>query len=353
MRVGIVGGGVNGLSCAWHLAARGHRVTLLERGRLMDATSRASSKLLHGGLRYLENGEVRLVREALRERDAWLRRAPQHTRPLRLVMPIYRKGRRSAAVIAAGLALYRLLAGPNSFPGAKWRSARELCVADPRLESAGLRGGFEFSDAQMDDYALGLWIAEQARSSGAELREFAAVRSATPEGNVGFEDGSEEQFDRVLNVAGPWAERLLAESGVRSPINLDLVRGSHLEVAEICPQAYLLEVPEERRIFFVLSWQGGTLIGTTEVRQSLDEPVICSPEEERYLLAAYHRYRPGAAPVVTGRFAGLRPLLRSADDPSRATREYALHRSGRLVTVFGGKWTTATALAAKVEEIMQ
>jgi glycerol-3-phosphate dehydrogenase len=352
IRVGIVGGGINGLCCAWRLAKHGYQVTLFERGLLMGATSRASSKLLHGGLRYLENGELRLVREALRERDAWLRRVPAHTHPVRLVMPLYRDGRRSATAVAVGLALYRLLAGSDSLPGARWRSAKDLCVADPKLKPAGLRGGFEFSDGQMDDFALGLWVAEQARACGAELREGTGVVGVTQDGHIRLRDGGVESFDRIVNVAGPWAERLLEQSGLSSSVHLDLVRGSHIEIEAACPQAYLLEVPGERRIFFVLPWKGRTLVGTTEVRQSLDDPVECSPQEEAYLLSAYRHYFPDVSAIVCGRFAGLRPLLRSAEDPTRATREYALQRTERLITVFGGKWTTAVALAAKVEEML-
>lgn len=122
----------------------------------------------------------------------------------------------------------------------------------------------------------------------------------------------------------------------------------HLILAQPCKQAYLLEAPNDRRIFFVLPWQGNTLVGTTEGRQRLNEPIACSPEEQNYLLDAWVHYFPGLQPNVIGTFAGLRPLLRSAQDPNKATREYAIHRTGKLVTVLSGKWTTAMALADKV-----
>lgn len=349
MQVGIVGGGINGLCCAWHFANRGHHVTLYERDRVMHGTSRTSSKLLHGGLRYLENGEFRLVREALRERDAWLKRAPELTRPLRLMMPIYRGNRRRRFMVAMGLFLYDRLAGKSELPGACWRSARELLAVDPALESRGLLGGYEFSDGQMDDYALGLWVAEQARAAGVEIAESREVLRVDTDGRVTTSDGASTLYDRVLNVAGPWAARLLENSGIESPYALDLVRGSHIVLAQGSRQAYLLEVPGERRIFFALPWKQGTLVGTTEVRQRLDECITCSDEEHDYLLAAYRHYWPATEPTVTERFAGIRPLLRSARNPTRASREYAIHRSGNVVTVFGGKWTTAMSLAQKVE----
>lgn len=129
---------------------------------------------------------------------------------------------------------------------------------------------------------------------------------------------------------------------------MTLVRGSHLIVDAPCSQAYLLEVPGERRIFFVLPWKGMTLIGSTEVRQELDEPIECTPVEREYLLSAYHHYFPDGRPVIIDSFAGLRPLIHTSDDANRMTREYAIHREGRLVTVLGGKWTTSLALAGQV-----
>lgn len=348
MDIGVVGGGINGLCCAWRLASQGHQVSIYERGRLLNATSSASSKLLHGGLRYLENGEFRLVREALRERDAWIRRVPKIAKPIRLVMPVYKESCRPGWMISTGLFLYDHLAGKSFLPKAKHMSSKDILQRDPAIKSSGLLGGYEFSDGQMDDKALGQWVAEQISSLGVTIAEHSEVTSVATDGSIKFAGHQCVVHDRVLNVTGPWAEQLLRRSGVKSPYKLDLVRGSHLIFAEACKQAYLLEVPGERRIFFVLPWKGKTLIGTTEVRQTFEDPVICNEEEKRYLLNAYRHYFSSNAPEVIDSFAGLRPLLHSADDPSKATREYALYRNGKLLTVLGGKWTTAMALAEKV-----
>jgi len=317
---------------------------------LMGATSRASSKLLHGGLRYLENREFRLVREALHERDGWLQRAPQHAHPIRLAYPIYKNGRRPRWMVGAGMRLYDLLAGRTShLPPAAWHDAAALRAQDPRLRADGLRGGYLFSDGLMDDHALGLWVAQQAVAAGVTVCEHAPVDAVDTAGGVTV-GGARAEFDRVVNVAGPWAVALLERSGIGCPYRLDLVRGSHLVLDAPCPQPYLLEAPGERRIFFVLPWQGKTLVGTTEVRQGLTDPIVCSAAEEAYLLRAYAHYFPGATPEVVERFAGVRPLLQSAADPGRATREYVFCRDGRLVTVLGGKWTTALALGRQVGE---
>jgi glycerol-3-phosphate dehydrogenase len=348
MEIGIIGGGINGLCCAWQLAKQGHQVQLYERDTLMNATSRASSKLLHGGLRYLENREFRLVREALRERDAWIKRAPHLAQPLRLVMPVYQQSCRPRWMIALGMFLYDHLVGNSLLPKAKRLSAQELLRRDPTLKCDGLLCGYEFSDGQMDDRALGLWVAEEAKQTGVNITEKIAVTAITPDGLITTAKGETHRYDRLINVAGPWAQHLLKQSGLDSPYQLDLVRGSHLILNQPCSQSYLLEAPNDRRIFFILPWHGNTLVGTTEVRQLLEEKIECSKEEQKYLLNALDYYFPGNPASILDTFAGLRPLLRSAQDPSKATREYAIHRTGNLLSVFGGKWTTAMALANKV-----
>jgi glycerol-3-phosphate dehydrogenase len=352
MNIGIIGGGINGLCCAWVLANAGHNVCLYERHTLLHATSRSSSKLLHGGLRYLENGEFRLVREALRERDGWLRRNPQFAWPIRLIMPIYRNSRRNRLLVGAGLFLYDRLAGQNLLPKTSWLSTKQILSRDPNLKDQDLIGGYEFYDAQMDDLALGRWVADQLKDIGVNILENTEISKVTTEGDVVFKDLSMMKYDFVLNVAGPWAYDLLEKSHIDSPYTLDLVRGSHLILNQGCKQAFLLEVPGQRRIIFVLPWKQKTLLGTTEIRQSITDPIICSNAEKDYLLDSYRYYWPDADPQIVETFSGVRPLIRSATDPNRATREYAVYRAGRLLTVFGGKWTTAMALANKVNALI-
>lgn len=350
MRIAVVGGGINGLACAWKLAHAGHEITLFERDKLMQATSRSSSKLLHGGLRYLENGEIGLVREALSERDQWLARAPHLAKPLPMIYPIFKSGRRSKWLVGVGVWMYRWLSHASVLPAPRWLARKEILQSRPTLKSSGLIGGYQLYDGQMDDYSLGLWVGEQSRKLGVTIHENVAVEKIDRNGMLYTQDGEIHAFDRIINVAGPWAEKLLQQSGLSSPIKLDLIRGSHIVVRRHCEQAYLLEVPGERRIFFVLPWQGKTLIGTTEVRQQLDELIECSKAEIDYLINAYNHWMVEhvAESDIEGTFAGVRPLLTSADDPSRATREYAIRREGQLINVFGGKWTTSCALADRV-----
>jgi glycerol-3-phosphate dehydrogenase len=350
MKIAVVGGGINGVMSAWVLAARGCSVELYERDALMGATSSASTKLLHGGLRYLEHGDLLLVREALHERQWWLRSAPDLVHPLEFVLPIYEGGFRPAWKLRCGLAIYDWLAGSTSLGQWEWRSRGDVLKWCPELRSEGLTGAFTFYDAQMDDLALGLWAAKQARTAGVRVRTGVAVEAVTPTGELKL-DGTWRKFDRVINAAGPWALQLLEISGVSARHDLDLVRGSHIFLKASTKRAFLLEVPGTERICFVLPYQGKTLVGTTEIRQSISEPVRCSPEECSYLLAVYNYYFPAQTEAdVAGRFAGVRPLIRSRADATKASREYATEVSGKLITLFGGKWTTARRLGMRVAE---
>ena len=334
---------------AWALARRGHQIDLYERGDVMGATSSASTKLIHGGLRYLEAGEFRLVREALRERLFWLTSAPHLVHKIELILPVYRWSRRARWLIRIGLFLYDSLAGKSNLGRHRWLSSSELQSLMPELASDELLGGFAFFDAQMDDRALGLWAADIARRAGVNIKTSTKVDMVSADGAVTV-NASSFGYDVVINAAGPWAEALLQTSGISSSHHLDLVRGSHVLLNRETSHGLLVESPQEERFCFILPYQGKTLLGTTEVRQTLDTPIQCTPQEQAYLLNIYNRYisPPARDAEISGRFAGVRPLIRSSANQSRATREYAIEVSGRLLTIFGGKWTTAHALGERV-----
>lgn len=348
--IGIVGAGINGMCTAWLLAQDGHKVTVYERNTPMSATSSASSKLLHGGLRYLENLEFRLVREALKERDAWFRRVPDLAKPLQLMIPVYANSRRSRWQYALGLGLYDRLAKSRFVPRSQWHDRQSVLTMNPCLKPDGLQGAYCFWDGQMDDHALGLWVTEQALASGVQLKTGTEIAGITSQGEVKKACSQIIKHEHVINVAGPWAEQLANQSGIKLQHQLDLVRGSHIVLSQPCAQAWLLEVPREKRIFFVLPWQNKTLIGTTEVRQTLDQPIQCGVLEQDYLLQAYRHYFPHACLDIESSFAGLRPLIKSAANPTQATREYVIEQQDQVTTVLGGKWTTSMALARKVKE---
>ena len=350
MKVAVIGGGINGVMTAWAFARSGEAVDLYEKGQLMSATSRSSSKMLHGGLRYLEHGHLRLVREALQERSWWIRQAPQLTRPLELLIPIYRNGERAKWLVGAGIRLYDLLATGSGFPRGRWYSADAVAERFPGLKRDQLLGAYAYWDARMDDYQLGLWAAERARESGTRIHEWTPVLKVDPATGEVSTNGSEACYDRVVNVAGPWAERLLARSGVTSAYRLELIRGSHIVVPGKREQGCVLQVPGEKRILFVLPHGENTLLGTTEVSQA--DPDHCAPSNEEidYLIANYNRCfsRGMSRQDIISSFAGIRPIVASKSDFSSASRESVIERQGRLINVFGGKWTTSRALAEAI-----
>ncbi|MEQ8612601.1 MAG: FAD-dependent oxidoreductase [Gammaproteobacteria bacterium] len=350
--IAVIGGGINGLCCANQLAAQGNLVTLFERDNIMRATSSNSSKLLHGGLRYLENGEFRLVKEALQERDAWLRDVPELTRPLSIIYPIYKQNKRKRMQVGLGLSIYKLLARNSRLVNFKWLGPSELASLSEGLKQEDLQGGYQFYDVQMDDYELGKWVADKAIQQGVRIQQGCEVSKLNINGEITLKNGKTSSFDRVINAAGPWALSLLEHSGYDVPYKLDYVRGSHLVLNIQCSQALMLEVPNENRIVFVLPWKNQTLLGTTEIRQGLSEKIICSDQEKSYLLDIYAYYFPSVEANVVNEFSGIRPLLHTADNPGKNTREYAIHRQGKLISVFGGKWTTARALANKVVKVV-
>ena len=353
MNIVVIGGGINGLCCAWQLAINGIKVKLIERGEIMSQTSSASSKLLHGGLRYLENFEFDLVYESLKERNWWLKNCPSLTNELHMILPIYRNGPRNRWAIKLGLLLYDFLSGKGNISRHKWISKKELGLLSPDLNTKDLIGGFRFSDGQMDDYKLGMWVATQAIHDGVEIINNTIVEKIDLDGNITI-NGLKQEYDYIINACGPWAYQLLDNSGLKGDYKLDLIRGSHILLKGEPRQSYFLQAENDGRIFFVLPYKGKTLIGTTEVRQNLCDPIIPSDEEIEYLINEYNHYfqQQKRKTDIVGKFAGLRPLILSSNDPKKNTREYKIESMGKILNVYGGKWTTAMSLGRKVVKII-
>jgi glycerol-3-phosphate dehydrogenase len=357
----IIGGGINGCGIARDAAGRGLSVTLVEQSDLASATSSWSSKLIHGGLRYLEQYEFGLVREALQEREVLLRLAPHIIRPLLFVLP-HDASMRPVWMIRAGLWLYDHLGGKITLPGSK-------AVSFPHLEfSAGLKGdfrsGFVYSDCRVDDSRLTILNAVSAREKGATIltrTRFEGARRVDGAWEVVVrEEGGATRVLRakaLVNAAGPWVvdalERIEVD-GVKGAVRL--VKGSHIIVPKVhsLGHAYILQNPD-KRVVFVIPYEGQySLIGTTDVAvPDVASAAKISDAEIDYLLAAANRFlaKPLARADIVSSYAGVRPLYDDGSaNPSEVTRDYVLkvdhdNRTAPLLTIFGGKITTYRRLA--------
>ena len=353
-RIAVIGGGINGTGAAWELARRDYDVTLFEKGLCGAQTSSATTKMIHGGLRYLEHLHFALVRESLRERAWLLRNLPELVRPLEIMLPVYADSPRSRSAIKVGLAMYDRLAGDENIAPHRSLEVPEILERAP-LREEGLRGGFSYWDAQVDDFALVRTVVASAIRDGATIRERTRVDSLTRDGEewiVRTDHGDESRFDLVVNAAGPWMNELLGNAGIEARYVLSLVRGTHVVLdRQVSESGLLLQSTSDRRVFFVLPWKGTTLVGTTEVVQKESPDLTRATEEEvQYLIERFNSYfkDPLGRDDVRSAFAGVRPLVGRASNPSAIGRDFKVLRDGNVINVFGGKMTTFMALARKV-----
>jgi glycerol-3-phosphate dehydrogenase len=349
MKLAVIGGGIHGVMCAWALARAGHDITLFERGELMAETSAASSRMLHGGIRYLEHGHFSLVREALTERAWWLGQAPHLARAAPFLIPVYRGARRGRWAIGLGVRLYDFLARGSGFPRGAWRGVAATRQALPHLAAEGLIGAWEYWDGVMDDRALGLWAAEQTQAAGVHFLTHTPVTAIRLDGQVQLASQT-LPFEGVINATGPWAGALLARSGLPCQHRLDLIRGTHVLIRRRLGCGCVLQDAASARVIFVLPQGEHALLGTTEVLQAEPGGAQPSADEIAYLRAAWARAfdDPLQDDDVIEAFAGVRPVVRAGADFSAASRESVLEINGRVLSVLGGKWTTSRALAEKV-----
>ena len=357
-RIAVVGAGVNGVSIASACASLGHDVQLFDESTPFDQTSSASSRMLHGGIRYIEQGHIGLVREALIERDGWLRFAPDETRVERFYFPVYRGAKRGRWLLFAGTLIYQWLAGRFSVGHSQLHSGEDIKQVFPNLTSRGLRGGASYCDVVMEYEPLIQHLVDEARKQGVSIVENMRIQRLYSEGCIDTPDQTLE-FDRVINAAGPWAAKLLEASGIDSDFTIDHVRGSHLIVKASFPNALVLQAPGERRIIFVIPLDTEhVLLGTTEHKHDLPDPIVCTDAESEYLLRILnlHLSEPLSTSNIVSSFAGVRPIVRPREatigDMSSASRDSEIEISDRLISVFGGKWTSARHLGEKVAALV-
>lgn len=353
----IIGGGINGAAIAREAALNGLSVLLVEKDDLAAHTSSASTKLIHGGLRYLEYYEFRLVREALKERELLLHAAPHIIRPMQFVLP-HAHAVRPWWLVRLGLLLYDTIGGLGSLPRSRGLRAADLAFTAPLK---GTHRGFVYSDCAVDDARFTLFNAMDAAANGAEIATRTALVSAQPDGvrwRAELSDGRAVEARALVNAAGPWVEQLLHQLGANGRNRIRLVRGSHIIVPRLSggDQAYMLQQPDRRIVFAIPYQRAFTLIGTTDVAVEAPEDKGITHEEIVYLCDSANRYfAQQVTPAdVIAHYSGVRPLYDDGTSDAKAvTRDYVLELDdpgAPLLSVFGGKITTARRLA---EEALQ
>jgi len=370
----VVGGGINGAGIARDAALRGLSVLLLEKNDFGSGTSSWSSRLIHGGLRYLEYAEIPLVFESLHERRRLRRLAPHLVKRLRLIIPIYEQSRRGKLIVRLGMIAYDLLSIGKNVPRHKMLSKDELIEAEPGINQEGLKGAAQYYDARVT-FAERLVLENiiGAKEAGADVRNYCPAIGINVSQRIVqsihyLEQGSDQETEvmtrLVVNAAGPWVDRVLATVNREIPRFMGGTKGSHIVVGrfEGAPEsAFYIEATADGRPFFIIPWNGQYLIGTTDIRYHGDPAdVVASNEEIRYLLDETNRVFPGAKLTVKDihfAYAGVRPLPRREKGPESAiTRKHIIKRHRRvakgLISIIGGKLTTYRNLAEHAVDLV-
>lgn len=356
----VVGGGIHGAGVAQAAAAAGLSTLIVEQQSWAAGTSSRSSKLLHGGLRYLETAQFSLVRESLRERNLLLQLAPTLAHPLRFNIPVYKHTSRRPWQLFCGLSIYAVFSGLNPLSRFSW--SRE---ASNGLEAEGLQCVFSYWDGQTNDRLLTQAVIESAASIGAQTRCPSALVSAERSADgyrLSLQDPQTQQTEHIntaflVNCAGPWVNSVLQKvAPTPKSMACELIKGSHIVLRErISDQAFYLESPQDKRAIFLLPWGEHSLLGTTEQAfQGDPQSVAISPEEREYLLQTARHYFPRQSFTVKEEFAGLRVLPTGEGRAFSRPRECILYTDPehpRLVSLYGGKLTTYRHTAEDVVRV--
>jgi len=357
LKIAVIGCGINGISCAISLAERGHKIDIYEKKTAFSETSAKSSKLLHGGLRYLENGHFKLVKESLKERSNWVKKLPDLTKIQRFYMPIYKGHSRNKFLLFTGVKLYELLAANFSLGKSNMHSKKETLEANPLLKQEGLIGSVSYVDVQMDDYKIAEWLKNEALNKGVDLKENNEVVSFCENGSLTTRGSETLNYDFIVNAAGPWAKELLKTNNIQSNFNMSLVRGSHLILDFKIQSPLVLQSTKDKRIVFMLPLDNGCLLGTTEYSHNIKDPIVCTQIERDYLVDIANTYleKTLTQKNIISDYAGVRPLVFDSNtmDVSKINRDSAIELNESLINIFGGKWTSGPSLGEKVSDMIE
>ncbi len=359
----IIGGGITGCAAARDAAMRGYRVALVEKEDFASGTSSRSSRLIHGGLRYLEHGQFGLVRESVVERARLLRNASRIVKPLSFVYPVYRRRYPPYAVLSIGLWLYDLMSigGRRGLPHHRMLRADHLAEVEPLVTASHIAGAGYYYDATADDARLTLLTAKAAHHAGAIVANYAQIAGVHVR-DVSSGRDLDVKARVVVNAAGPWVDQVLSLDAPAERLMLRLTKGAHLVVPRTrlpIRNAIAVRSPRDRRAMFLVPWGDFAVVGTTDTDyDGWPEDAVADRDDCAYLLESVRGLAPEArldeADVISA-YAGVRPLIAvDARPPSSVSREHAIVESkSGLITIAGGKLTTHRAMAEQLVDRVQ
>tara|TARA_Y100001970_G_scaffold260293_1_gene342207 strand:- start:607 stop:1668 length:1062 start_codon:yes stop_codon:yes gene_type:complete len=345
-KIGIIGGGISGLVVGIFLAKEGHQVSIFEKKSLLSETSSKTTKLLHGGLRYLENFHIKEVQKGLNDRHWWLKNFPQHTNKIKILIPFKNVFSLELLKFYIGIKFYGFLAGKKKLGKSKL-SIRKV-FRDTNLDS-NFKGHLSFFDGVMDDELLGKDLIRLAKELKINLYENNEVSNFDIYGNI-----DNKKFDKVILAVGPWTKILLKRNKIKSLKDIDYIKGSHLILNKKINSGLMFKGVCQSRYVFALPYKEFTLLGTTEVKVKLPDNPQIDTSEENYLIDSVNKaFRdPVTNKDIISAYSGVRPLIRSRNNFNKSSRDFFIQQDSNLISIFGGKWTTSPSIARKIATIV-
>ena len=345
-KIGIVGGGITGLISAYFLSQEGYKVDLYEKKTLLSETSSKTTKLIHGGIRYLENFQFHEVKNGINDRKWWLENFPNETKLQEIIVLSKKKLSPEIFKFFFGIKAYEILAGRSNIKTGRLYKQNDLLSLGIKNN---ISSGISFYDGLMQE-SVGQEIIKRCKKNGVNFYEHNEIKCIRSEGFI-----EEKQYKKIIIATGPWVSSFLKQNKIDTNKTIDYIKGSHLIINREIKKGFMFRDQKKHRYIFALPYQGNLLIGTTEQRVGSPEDNQVLDSEANYLLESINIYidRPISKDEIIESYAGVRPLIKSkAQDFHSSSRDFYIQKDHNLLSLFGGKWTTAPSIARNIVRIV-
>ena len=345
-KIGIVGGGITGLISAYFLSLEGYKVDLYEKKTLLSETSSKTTKLIHGGIRYLENLQFHEVKNGINDRKWWLENFPNETKLQEIIILSKKKLSPEIFKFFFGIKVYEKFAGRSNIKTGRLYKQDNLL---PLGIKNNISAGISFYDGLMQE-SVGQEIIKRCKSNGVNFYENCEIKSIRSNGRI-----EEKQYKKIIIATGPWISSFLKQNKIDTDKTIDFIKGSHLIINRKIKKGLMFRDQKKHRYIFALPYQGNLLLGTTEQRVRSPEDNHVLDSEVNYLLESINIYidRPFNKDEIIKSYSGVRPLIKSkAQDFHSSSRDFYIQKDHNLLSLFGGKWTTAPSIARNIVRIV-